>query len=102
HGRVAGLDDEDVGPPDRLEVAHVRLAVREGLQLDLAERDPELVGDLQSEVGVRAAGEEHQALLGTALAPRLALLGRQARPDRLETRKCRLSHLAPASSGRSL
>ena len=60
---AAGLDDEDVGAADRLVVAAVRLAVRERLELDLAELDAELLGDPLREVGVRAAGEDHQPLL---------------------------------------
>ena len=46
HRRVGRLHDEDVRAADRLEVAAVDLAVGEGLQLDLAERDAELAGDL--------------------------------------------------------
>ena len=44
-------------------VAAVRLAVRERLQLDLAELDAELLGDLLRELRVRATGEHHQPLL---------------------------------------
>ncbi len=39
---AAGLDEEDVGAADRLEVAAVRLAVGERGQLDVAELDAEL------------------------------------------------------------
>ena len=39
-GLAAGLDDEEVGAADRLDVAAVGLAVRERLELDLAELEP--------------------------------------------------------------
>jgi hypothetical protein len=58
-----GLHEEDIGAADRLAVAHVRLVVREGIQLDLAEVDPEALGDPLGELGVRAAREHHQPLL---------------------------------------
>ena len=58
-----GLDDEDVGAADRLVVAAVRLAVRERLELDLAELHAELLGDPLRELRMRAAGEDHQPLL---------------------------------------
>ena len=61
-GLGAGLDDEGVGASDRLDVAAIRLAVRERLQLDLAELDPELFRHLERQFLVRAAGEEHQPL----------------------------------------
>src|SRR4051794_491023 len=55
-GLAAGLHDEEVGAADRLVVAAVGLAVPEGVQLDLAELDAELVGDALGELLVRAAG----------------------------------------------
>ena len=48
-GTHAGLDDEDVGAANRLLVATVRLAVRERLELIVAELDPELLGDPRRE-----------------------------------------------------
>src|SRR5262249_44795995 len=65
----AGLEEEDVGAADRLEVAAVRLAVSKGLELDLAELDPEVARDRVGQVGMRAAGEDHQPLLRSALDP---------------------------------
>ncbi len=62
-GRAPGLDEEDVGAADRLAVAAVGLAVRERLQLDLAEVDTEPLGDPLRELGMRAAREHHQPLL---------------------------------------
>src|SRR5581483_412872 len=50
-------------------VAHVRLAVGERRQLDLAELDAELLGEALREVRVRPPGEDHQPLLRTALDP---------------------------------
>ena len=44
------LDDEHVGAADRLLVATVRLAVRERLELHVAELDAELLGDPLREV----------------------------------------------------
>ena len=64
---AARLDEEHVGAADRLEVAAVRLAVRERLELDVAELDAELLGDLPREIGMRAAGEDHEPLLRPAL-----------------------------------
>ena len=66
---AAGLHEEEVGAADRLVVAAVRLAVAEGVQLDLAELDAELLGDPMRERRVRAAGEDHQPLLRPALDP---------------------------------
>ena len=93
---VAGLDDEDVGAADRLLVADIDLAVRERLQLDVAELDVELVGDLLRQDGVRAPREEHQLPGGPALDPAAALavrlravLGRHS-----EARKRELSRSA--------
>ena len=63
HRRVRRLDDEDVRAADRLQVAAVDLAVGEGLQLDAAERDPELPAILRAELLAAAAGEHHQPLV---------------------------------------
>ena len=49
---VARLDDEDVRAADRLAEAAVGLAVLEGLELDLAELDVQLIGDAMSELGI--------------------------------------------------
>jgi hypothetical protein len=73
---VAGLDDEDVGAADRLAEAAVGLAVLEGLELDLAQLDVELVGDPEGQVGIRPAREEHQLAGWTALDPAAALAAR--------------------------
>ena len=62
-----GLDDEDVGAADRLVVAAVGLAVLERLELHVAELDAELLGDVLREIGMRAAGEDHQPLQRAAL-----------------------------------
>ena len=62
--RVGGgrLDEEDVGAADRLLVAAVDLAVGERPQVDLAEVDVELLGDLRGELAGGAAAEDHQPL----------------------------------------
>jgi hypothetical protein len=62
-GLAAGLEDEDVGTSDRLPVPAVRLAVGEGLELDLPELDGALLRNHPRQVTVRAAGEDHQPLL---------------------------------------
>ena len=80
----AGLDDEDVGPADRLAVAAVDLAVRELLQVDVAELDPQLVADPLGELAVRAAREEHELALGAPLDVMAALSRGLGRLDRLE------------------
>ena len=103
HRRVPGLDDEDVAAADRLAIADVGLAVREGLELDLAEHDPEPLGNRLGERGVRAAADQHQPLLRAALDPRCPLgLWHDGRLDRLEPGKCRLTHPVRASFGRGL
>ena len=50
-GLAAGLDDEDVGAADRLRVAAVGLAVRERLQLDVAELDVSVLRDFSASSG---------------------------------------------------
>ena len=57
------LDDEDVGPADRLVVAAVDLAVGERLQRDGTEVHPQLVGDPRGQLGVGPPREEHQAFV---------------------------------------
>ncbi len=71
--RGAGLHQEHVGAADRLVVADVDLAVREGLQPDPAELQPELVGDLLGQIGVRATGEQHHPARVLALVRRRQL-----------------------------
>jgi len=66
HGRGTGLDDEDVGAPDRLQVAAVRLVVRERTELDIAELDAQFLGHRVRELRMRAAGKDHQPLLRPA------------------------------------
>ena len=66
-GSAAGLDDEDVGAADRLVVAAVRLAVRERLELDLAELDAELLGDLRARAP-GASGRRRASAASTARA----------------------------------
>jgi hypothetical protein len=63
HRRRAGLDDEDVGAANRLEVAAVRLVVRERAELHVTEFDAELLGDGSRQLRMRTAGEDHQPLL---------------------------------------
>ena len=57
-----GLDEEDVGAADRLLVAAVDLAVGERAQVDCAEVDVELAGDLRGQRAGSAAAEHHQPL----------------------------------------
>ncbi len=64
-GVTAGLHEEEVGTSDRLAVAAVGLAVRERRELDLPELDRELLRDLRRQLGMRAAREHHQPLLGS-------------------------------------
>src|SRR4029453_5607785 len=66
-GWCSRLHEEDVGAADGLAEAAIRLVVREGLKLDLAELDAELVADPVREPRVRPAREHHQALLRPAL-----------------------------------
>src|SRR5919201_1846159 len=56
---------EEIGSrrADRLLEAAVDLAVGERLERDRAEVDPQLVGDLRRQLGVRAPREEHEALV---------------------------------------
>ena len=63
--RVAArrLDDEDVRAAHRLVVAAVDLAVGEGLERDGAEVDAELARDPVRQLGVRAAGDDHEPLV---------------------------------------
>ena len=90
HRRAAGLDEEDVGAADRLEIAAVRLVVRERLELDVAELDAELLRDRRRELRVRAAGEDHEPLLRPAHDEVLG--GRLVRHEAsLEARQCQLS-----------
>ena len=60
---TAGLQDEHVRAADRLLVPAVGFAVRERLQLDLAQLDSELLGDLLRKLSVGTTGEYHQPLL---------------------------------------
>ena len=97
----AGLDDEDVGAADRLDVAAVDLAVREGLQLDVAELDAELLGDpARPGRGFERPEKSMSCPDWPALDPAAALaarLGRRAsRP--LEARKPRASSVVPLST----
>ena len=57
--RRARLHEEHVGTADRLAEAHVQLAVRERLQLDVAERQPEVARDHVRQIGVRPPREHH-------------------------------------------
>jgi len=52
---AAGLHEEDVCAADRLVVTAVRLAVREGLELDPAQLDAQVLGDLARKLRVRPA-----------------------------------------------
>src|SRR4029450_11865902 len=63
-GLIGGsrLDDEHVGPADRLLVAAVHLAVGEGPQVDRPEIDVELAGDLRGQLHRSPPAEHHQAL----------------------------------------
>ena len=58
-GLRARLHEEDVGAADRLAEADVQLAVRERLQLDLAEREAEMLADRVRQIRVRPPGEHH-------------------------------------------
>jgi hypothetical protein len=66
---ASGLDQEDVGAADRLQVAAIGLAVGELLELDFTQLHPELSRDRLSQVVVRPAGEDHQTLEGASLDP---------------------------------
>ncbi len=95
---ATGLDEEDVGAADRFFEAAVGLPVRKRPDRDLAELDAEALADPLGKLGVRAAREEHQALLRPSLDPVLRLdLGlRRHRRDRLEAGQARqLSHRRP-------
>jgi hypothetical protein len=59
-----GLHDEHVHAAHALQIARVDLAVGELLQLDVAQRDSQLVGDGVREFGVRRPREQRHALLG--------------------------------------
>jgi len=95
-----GLDEKDVGAADRLVVAAVRLTVRERAQLDFAELDADVIGDLPGELGMRAAGEDHQPLLRPALEPVSDLrpghrAGCDLEPGQARELRCRLGrHIA--------
>jgi hypothetical protein len=101
---AARLHEEDVGTADRLAIADVGLAVPEGVELDLAERDAQGLDDLLRQVGVRAAGEHHQPLLRAALEPvagsrvRHGRGGLQSWKDELSRRAAGL-HIPPCSPG---
>src|SRR6266700_1000449 len=62
--RGVTLQHEGVAAPDRLEEAHEDLAVGEVEQGGGGRLDAEVVGDLQAELGVRPAGEQHHLLAG--------------------------------------
>ena len=55
-----GLDDEDIGAPDRRVVTAVDLAVSELAQVGLAEFDPEAVRDLLGELAVGTTAEQRE------------------------------------------
>src|SRR5204863_9512324 len=67
------LNDEQVGPADRLAIAAVDLAVGEGLQAGVGEAHSHLLGDARPELAAGAAGGDHQPLVVTE---------RQARRER--------------------
>ncbi len=64
---VVALHDEHVAPADALGEARPELAVGELDQVDLAELDAEVVGDVLGELRVGAAREERQLLGGDLL-----------------------------------
>src|SRR5262249_56794108 len=72
-GIAVRLEDEDVGAADALPEPAVDLAVGERREDDLAQRDPEVLGDLLAELLVAPPREEHQLLLGHELHRRLPL-----------------------------
>ena len=69
-----GLHEEDVGAADRLVVAAVDLAVREGPQVDVADVDVEVAGDPRGQLH-RAPPAEHHQPLGVVLRDRADHLG---------------------------
>src|SRR5256884_236076 len=94
--------DEDVGAADRLEVAAVRLAVRERLELDRAQLDADLLGDAVRGVRMAPPGEAHKPLLRPALEPvarfRMNMLGHRLQPR--EARQLSRRHRLPALHAR--
>ena len=62
-GTADRLHDEEVGPPDRLGVAAVHLAIGKCLGPGVGQRDAQLLGDLAAELEARPAGGDHQPLL---------------------------------------
>jgi hypothetical protein len=62
-GLAMGLEHEHVRAPDALAVPAVDLAVREGREHHLAERHPQMFGDLGRELLVATTGHQHQPLL---------------------------------------
>ena len=67
HRARARLDEEHVGAADRLAEAHVQLAVRERLELDLAKRQSEMLADRVRQIGVRTPREHHHPAYGIAI-----------------------------------
>ena len=59
-----GLDDEDVGPPDRLTESRVQLPVGELGEIGIAQFDTEALRDLLGQREVGTPGDEVQPLLG--------------------------------------